>query len=229
MIKPPLLLIPAAFAFRAAAELIMIAMQARRTLSPSGRVGFWSTVAFAGLVGTAVAIPGGVTWQTFVQFPQIAHTAQVTAGRTQLFNFSLSFIILHKLDQAAILSLNRWIDLTNLLTVCLVTTLFALRLGRDPLAFHDIAPGLLLTPFVLGAFWSYYAAWFLPYLLWLGWLTLDQGIPPLGQATVWIGLALSQVFSSPLFLVGVILLLLGGDYSRLEFSGEEYARRTTSP
>ncbi len=221
MIKPPLLIFIAAFGVRAAIETLAVAMGRRPRISTSAQVGWWSLAFFAGLIGIAISLPGGVTWQAFWQFPGVAHSTQVTAGRSQVFNFSLPFIMLNKLDKAGILSLDRWIEVTNLLLGGLAATLFAKRLGPLPLTFRDIAPGLLIPPFVFGAFWSYYAAWFLPFLLWCGWLILGQAIPPRGQAIAWIGLALLQVFSSPLFLVGASLLLLAGDYTRQEAYAEQ--------
>jgi len=214
MIKPPLLIFMGAFGVRAAIETLMVILRRRTKISGSARVGWWSVAFFAGLIGTAVCLPGGVTWETFWQFSRIVHSTLATAGRSQVFNFSLPFVLMNKLDKAGILSLDRWIDLVNLLLGGLGATVFAKRLGPNPASFRDIAPGLLIPPFVFGAFWSYYSAWFFPYLLWCGWLTLDQAIPPKAQAMAWAGLALLQVFSSPLFLVGVSLLLLAGDYAR---------------
>ena len=82
--------------------------------------------------------------------------------------------------------------------------------------FRDLAPGLLIPPLVLGAFESYYATWFLPFLLWVGARAVNGTMPPRAQALAWSGLGLVQVFTSPLFLVGVVLLLLVSDDGRGE-------------
>jgi hypothetical protein len=214
MIKPPLLIFPAAFGVRAVGEAAQGGLRARGGPSPSARVGWWSVAIVAVFVAVAVALPGGVTWQTFEQFPQIGHAAQLTIGYELRFNFSLPFILLHKLEQHGLLSLGRWLEPSNAVLGSLAAVLFAVRLGPCPSVFRDLAPGLLIPPFILGAFESYYATWFLPFLLWVGARAVNGTMPPRGQALAWIGLGLVQVFTSPLFLVGVVLLLLASDYGR---------------
>ncbi|MBI4348533.1 MAG: hypothetical protein HY553_16960 [Elusimicrobia bacterium] len=214
MIKPPLLIFPAALGARALGEAVAGRLRARAGFSPGARVGWWSAALFAAFVAVAIALPGGVTWQTFRQFPQVAHAAQLTIGYDLQFNFSLPFILLHKLEQGGVLSVNTFLEPSNAVLGSLAVVLFAARLGPSPSVFRDLAPGLLIPPLVLGAFEPYYATWFLPFLLWCGSLAVNGTIPPRGQALAWAGLALVQVFTSPLFLVGVILLLLAGDYDR---------------
>lgn len=214
MLKPPLLIFPAAFAVRAVGEVVAGRLRAGTPLSPSARVGWWSAAIVAAFVVVTIAVPGGVTWQTLWQFPRVAHAAQLTIGYDLPFNFSLPFILLHQLERGGVLSVERWLEPSNAVLGGLAAVLFAARLGPCPSVGRDLAPGLLIPPLVLGAFESYYATWFLPFLLWCGRLAVNQTIPPRGQALAWVGLALVQVFTSPFFLVGVILLLLAGDYDR---------------
>jgi hypothetical protein len=214
MIKPPLLIFPAALGVRAVGEAALGRLRERGGPSPGARVGWWSAAIVAAFVAVAVALPGGVTWQTLWQFPAIGHAAQLTIGYELPFNFSLPFILLHKLEQYGVLSLGRWLEPSNAVLGGLAAVLFAVRLGPCPSVVRDLAPGLLIPPFVLGVFESYYATWFLPFLLWVGARAVNRTLPPRGEALAWTGLGLIQVFTSPLFLVGVVLLLLAGDYGR---------------
>jgi hypothetical protein len=218
MIKPPLMFFVIAFIIRALVESSTVITRKRRELSSVGRLGWWSLAFILIFIFTAIILPRGVSLETFIQFIERAQWTQVEVGKGLVFNFSLSRILLLKLDKLGILSFEEWLEPASLFLVLLGGIFFAMRIGRTPNSFCDLAPGLLIPPFVFGFFEYYYAAWFLPFLLWCGWLTLNESIPPRGQAIAWLGLALIQVFSSPLFLVGVLLLLLAGDYARTETS-----------
>src|SRR5438874_8642143 len=57
--------------------------------------------------------PYTTLFRSLGQFPQIGHTAQLTIGYELRFNFSLPFILLRKLEQHGLLSLDRWLELRS--------------------------------------------------------------------------------------------------------------------